>query len=194
MNAPQQNRIAIPWWGWIGGLGLIAAISIIPGSEQRFGDLPRIISSFGGNLIIVTGIVAVINIFLPTRLALPWGKLLVVGLLCKIFAGKVDMSGLLSVILICSLFMTIVGLVISILTKSLKGFLMPFKWLGKIFGSGSEKKRVLKFDPNDQVTWAGEGGIEFTGQVEQVLGNGRIRVMGDDGIRRQLQPGDLEKI
>lgn len=192
MNA--NNRVPIPAWGWLGGFGLILVVALIPGSNERFGDLSRIISAFGQNIIVAAGIIGLINLFLSRKLTLHFWRLVIAGIGLIIFSGRIDLSGLLWVILLGALLMTLFGFVMAIITKSFKGFLAPFKWLGKILGGGGGKGKTPKFDPDDQVIWAGPGGEEFGGRVEQTLGNGRIRVIGDDGIRRQLQPGDLEKI
>lgn len=189
MNA--NNRVPIPAWGWLGGFGLALIVALIPGSNERFGDFSRIISAFGQGMIVAAIIVGGINLLLPRKLALHFWRLIIAGITMIVFSGKIDLGGLFWIILLGAVLMTVFGFVISIITKSFKGFLAPFKWFAKVFNG---KKGAQKLRVGDRVAWAGDSGTELTGQVEQVLNNGRIRVMGDDGIRRQLPPGDLEKI
>lgn len=239
MNAPQ-NRVPVPGWGWAAGLGIILLVSAIPGSGEEMWDLYRIISSFGMNLIVVAAVVAIINFFLPKKLAIPSKKLIIGGLAMYLVSGRIDLSGGFWILGASAIFMTLAGLVIAIITKTLKGFLMPFKWAsgwlvknskggttdGQIFlgdrvswedngrrygrvgrlgrwvlvETDKEQVKVAKkiltkekLIPGDKVSW-GEttSGTELTGIVEAILSNGRVRVMGDDGIRRQLQPAELE--
>lgn len=191
MNA--NNRVLIPALGWLGGFGLALIVALIPGSSESFASLPRIMSALGQNIIAATMITGLINLFLPRKLVLHFWKLITLGVALIIFSGKIDLSGLFWIIIAGAAFMTVSGLVISIITKSFKGFLSPFKWLAKIF-SGKEKKQ--EFRPGERVSWEDTrtDGLELNGTVEESLPNGKIRVMGDDGTRRQKKPEDLTRI
>ncbi|MDP2705863.1 MAG: hypothetical protein Q8O49_01505 [bacterium] len=191
MNA--NNSVSIPAWGWLGGFGLILIVALIPGSGESFGSLSRVMSALGQNVIVAAMITGVINLFLPRKLVLHFWRLIVLGVGLIILSGKIDLSGLLWIILLGAVLMTIFGLVISIITKSAKGFLAPFKWLGK-FLSGKEKKK--EFRPGDRVSWEDTrtDGLELTGTVREILPSGKIRVMGDDGITRQKKLEDLSPV